>query len=158
MNRETQFSPCRTYRYTLWRQWDKDNPTYAMFIGLNPSTADEVKDDPTIRRCIGFARAWGYGALCMTNAFAFRATKPDAMKAFSQPVGADNDKWIVEMSKNAGIVIAAWGEHGDYQGRAADVLRLVSRVHCLGATKHGHPKHPLYVRASTTPILFLQIP
>ena len=81
-NKTATFSECRKYRYTLWRRWDGLFASgYAMFIGLNPSTADETNDDPTIRRCIGYARDWGYGGLCMTNLFAFRATLPKNMKA-----------------------------------------------------------------------------
>ena len=90
--RETVFSPCRRWRYTLWRDWMDDvleleeragnnSAKYAMFIGLNPSTADETRDDPTVRRCVGFAKSWGYGALCMTNIFAWRDTDPAGMKA-----------------------------------------------------------------------------
>jgi hypothetical protein len=154
VDRQTIFSPCRTYRYTLWRQWDMYNPSYAMFIGLNPSTADEVQDDPTVRRCIGFAKAWRFGALCMTNAFAFRATNPDVMKADPSPVGSDNDHWLVEMAKDAVIVIAAWGVHGAHHGRDVQVARLIKKLHCLGVTKDGHPKHPLYLRRETVPIRY----
>jgi len=81
INKRAAFSPCRTFRYSLWHQWGDDSLGYAMFIGLNPSTADETLDDPTVRRCINFARDWGYGALCMTNLFAFRSTDPSVMKA-----------------------------------------------------------------------------
>ena len=81
MHRRTTFSSCRTYRYVLWRELDAANPRYALFIGLNPSTADEVADDPTIRRCKDFARRWGYGAVCVANLFAYRATKPAKLKA-----------------------------------------------------------------------------
>jgi hypothetical protein len=153
-DRKTIFSPCRTYRYTLWRKWDMYNPTYAMFIGLNPSTADEVQDDPTIRRCIGFAKAWGYGALCMTNAFAFRTTYPSIMKSYPFPVGPDNNHWIFEMAKEAGIVIAAWGIDGAHLGREAEIIRIIKNLHCLGTTKKGFPKHPLWLRKETVPVLY----
>ena len=83
-----EFSPCRTYRYALWRWWDRSRP-YAMFIGLNPSTADEVNNDPTVSRCIGYSRRWGYGGLCMTNIFAYRSTDPARMKAHSAPIGGE---------------------------------------------------------------------
>jgi hypothetical protein len=151
MERKTVFSRHRTYRYTLWREWDQDNPKYVMFIGLNPSTADEARDDQTVRRCISFAKAWGYGGLCMTNIFAFRATKPVAMKAHPRPVGRDNNKWLLKVSQKAGIVVAAWGAHGDHRARSAEVLRLLRGVHCLGITKSGNPRHPLYVRGTTKP-------
>lgn len=94
--RRAYFSPCRKYRYSLWREWDATAETkhegYAMIVGLNPSTADEIHDDPTIRKCINFAQAWGYRALCMTNLFAYRATKPNVMRAAAEPVGPENDE------------------------------------------------------------------
>lgn len=143
------FSPCRRYRYTLWRRWD-DGP-YAMFVGLNPSTADETTDDPTIRRCIRFARDWGYSALCMTNLFALRATDPKAMLADPEPIGAENDDRLFQASREAGIIVAAWGAHGSHRRRDRDVLRMLRHVHHLGLTKSGQPRHPLYLRADSTP-------
>lgn len=148
------FSEDRRYRYTLWRHWGAtERPRYLQVIGLNPSTADEVQDDPTIRRCIGFAKAWGYDALCMTNLFAFRATQPADMKAAADPIGPDNDWWLRECAAGAGLVLAAWGVHGDYLGRAAEVVRWFEGweypLHALGTTKGGHPRHPLYVAGST---------
>src|SRR5207249_5914720 len=106
MHRQTILSPCRQYRYVLWREWDKTNASYVLFVGLNPSTADETEDDPTIRRCMNYAKRWGYGALCMVNLFAYRATDPDAMKAHPQPVGTENDYWIRKMAREAGVVVA----------------------------------------------------
>jgi len=116
MTRETVLSPCRTYRYTLWREW-MGREGYAMFVGLNPSTADERVDDATIRRCVNYAKAWGYGALCMTNLFAFRTVSPVIMKAQPDPVGPDNDGWLVDMAADAGVVIAAWGADGGHRQR-----------------------------------------
>jgi hypothetical protein len=130
------------------------NPSYAMFIGLNPSTADEVRDDPTIRRCIGFAKQWGYGALCMTNIFAFRATDPKVMKAASDTVGPDNDKWLSRCAKDAEVVIAAWGVHGSYLARDEKVLKLIGNVMCLGLTRGSNPRHPLYLLKTAKPQLF----
>ena len=149
--RETILSPCRTYRYALWREWI-GGEGYAMFVGLNPSTADEVQDDPTIRRCIAFAKAWGYSGLCMTNLFAFRATDPRDMKIAADPVGPDNDAHLLALSADAGVIVAAWGVHGSYKGRASAVCKLLPSLHCLGLTKEGHPKHPLYLRKSLTPV------
>ncbi|MCL5098512.1 MAG: DUF1643 domain-containing protein [Candidatus Omnitrophica bacterium] len=143
------FSPCRQWRYELWRRWGSD--PYCMFIGLNPSTADEVNDDPTVRRCIRFARQWGYGALCMTNIFAWRATDPADMKAVPDPVGPGNDAALKRGAAGAGIVIAAWGNHGSHLGRDKEVLAMLSNLHCLKHTKTGAPGHPLYLRATTTP-------
>lgn len=154
MKRATIFSPDRKYRYTLWREWNIYNSTYAMFIGLNPSTADEIEDDPTIRRCIGFAKAWGYGALCMTNAFAFRATDPAVMKSDPLPIGPDNNKWLRRLSKDAGIIIAAWGVHGSFLDRDKAILKLLPELDCLGVTKDGHPKHPLYLPKTAKPQAF----
>lgn len=117
-----------------------------MFIGLNPSTADEIIDDPTVRRCIGYARDWGHVALCMTNLFAFRATSPIDMKAAKDPIGPDNDRILIEMAKGAGIIVAAWGIHGAYRGRDKAVMELIPSVFCLGKSKNGYPRHPLYLR------------
>lgn len=99
-------STCRKYRFALWRIWDESKP-YAMIIGLNPSTADEKEDDPTIARCIGFARSWGYGGLCMANLFAFRATEPADIFAASDPIGPGNDEWLIKLADGAGVVVAA---------------------------------------------------
>lgn len=150
---KTIFSPCRKYRYTLWREWS-EGEGYAMFIGLNPSTADEINDDPTIRRCINYAKDWGYNALCMTNMFAYRATDPRDMKAVDDPIGPDNDKHLINMATGAGVVIAAWGTHGIHNNREAEVLRLIPNLHCLKLTSKGHPSHPLYLKKDITPVLF----
>lgn len=96
----------RTYRYSLWRIWNADKP-FVLFIGLNPSAADENEDDPTIRRCINFARRWGYGGLYMANLFALRATDPSEMKAHKRPVGQGNDDVLLELSKQAGLIVCA---------------------------------------------------
>lgn len=154
IERGALFSPCRTWRYTLWRIWDRDRPLLNV-IGLNPSTATETLDDPTIRRCIGYARVWGYGGYVMTNLFAFRATDPKVMKAAPEPVGRDNDRRIVDVAERARMVLAAWGVHGDHQDRAGHVLRLLAffnvPLYCLGTTQGGHPKHPLYLRRDAKP-------
>lgn len=143
------FSPCRTWRYTLTRIWDPKG-TPITFIGLNPSTADETVNDPTIRRCIGFARRWGYGRMIMLNLFGFRATDPRDMKKAPDPVGPDNDVWIRRLAE--GIeTIAVWGAHGHWLERDHQVLDLVGPVKCLGTTKEGFPKHPLYLRGDVVP-------
>lgn len=152
MNKGAVLSDCRTYRYALWRTWDTNKP-YAMFVGLNPSTADETEDDPTITRCINFAKSWGYGGLCMVNLFAFRATKPDDMKKATDPVGSENDQWLLKLASGAGIVIGAWGNNGAYQGRAEHVKGLVSDMSYLQLNKTGHPTHPLYLKADLKPII-----
>lgn len=152
MQKIATFSPCRTYRYTLWRYWGGLWTTgHAMFIGLNPSTATETKDDPTVRRCIGYAWDWGYAGLCMTNIFAFRATDPAVMKAHPEPVGPENDRYLVEMAARAAIVVAAWGVDGAHMDRGKTVRRMIPHLHCLGLTKDGHPRHPLYLRKELEP-------
>lgn len=155
MIRQTIFSPCRTYRYSLWRECI-GGEGYAMFVGLNPSTADETQDDPTIRRCIAFAKAWGYAGLCMTNLFAFRATDPKDMKAAADPVGPDNNKHIGILAQRAGVVVAAWGANGTHLGRDAEVLAMLDQaLHCLALTKDGHPCHPLYLKKTLIPVLMV---
>jgi len=127
-----------------------------MFIGLNPSTADEIQDDPTVRRCIGFAKRWGFGGLCMTNIFACRATDPIVMLAVPAPVGPENDKYLLECAQSAGLVVAAWGNDGTHLERDKQVLYLLKHqtLFCLGETKLGQPRHPLYVNGKTAPILY----
>jgi hypothetical protein len=144
----------RVYRYELWRRFNAGG-RYVMFIGLNPSTADECHDDPTIRRCIRFAKDWGFDGLCMTNLFAFRATDPKDMKASLFPIGGhENDLTLRCRAESAGLVIAAWGTHGSYQDRASDVMKMVPNLKCLGLTAEGHPRHPLYLKATSKPIPF----
>ena len=123
-----------------------------MFIGLNPSTADETKDDPTITRCINYAKAWGYGGVCMANLFSFRATKPKVMLDAADPVGKENDRWLVELSGKAGLVVAAWGNTGSYMRRSQQVRRILPNLHCLKLNKSGEPAHPLYLKASLRPM------
>lgn len=154
MQKTALFSPNRTYRYTLWRHWGGLWATgYAMFIGLNPSTATETEDDPTVRRCIGYARDWGFAGLCMTNIFAFRATDPAVMKAHPEPIGPENDRYLAEMAREADIVVAAWGTEGSHLDRGEAVKRMIPDLHYLGLTKDGHPKHPLYLRKDLKPII-----
>lgn len=123
-----------------------------MFVGLNPSTADETQDDPTIRRCIAFAKSWGYAGLCMTNLFAFRATDPKDMMVAADPVGPENDGYLLALAGDTGVIVAAWGANGTHLGRDADVCKLLPVLHCLALTKDGHPGHPLYLRKTLTPV------
>lgn len=146
-----QLSKCRKYRFSLWRTWDDTKP-YVMFIGLNPSTADETEDDPTITRCINFARSWGYGGLCMANLFAFRATEPSKMMAAKDPVGKNNDEWLLKSAQHAGIVIAAWGNHGSYLSRSKKVTKLIPNLCFLKMNKSGEPAHPLYLKSDLEPM------
>lgn len=154
MNQSATFSYCRKYRYSLWRQWNGLFLSgYAMFIGLNPM-ADETTDDPTIRRCIRYAKKWGYGSLCMTNLFAFQATLPEDMKIAEDPVGPDNDKTLVQIAEDAEIIIAAWGKHGSYLGRDKVVRALFPQLHFLKLTRDGFPGHPLYLPKKLKPTLW----
>ncbi len=153
MKKDATFSDCRTYRYALWRLWDETKP-YAMFIGLNPSTANETEDDPTIRRCINYASDWGYGGLCMTNLFAFRATVPKVMLSASDPVGAENDSWLQTLAQNAGVIVGAWGNDGGFRNRSSDVMGMLPEMTCLKQNKTGEPAHPLYQPRSATPVPF----
>ncbi len=147
------FSPCRKYRYTLTRIWNGNKPL-ASFIGLNPSTADEIKNDPTVTRCINYAKRWGYGGIIMLNIFAFRATVPKMLKSAAEPIGKDTDVWITAKSQETDLTIACWGTHGEFMDRGKEVLKLLNDFKCLGITKHGYPKHPLYLRNDLEPIDF----
>lgn len=149
------FSPCSKYRYELFRDLGMVGPTLDAVM-LNPSTADATKDDPTIRRLVGFAKAWGHGALRVFNLFAIRATDPRVMLAADDPVGPENDDYIgraLTLAKAEGrYALAAWGSHGGHRCRDFHVThRLVEGVQwkCLGRTHGGHPKHPLYVPSNT---------
>ena len=148
--RSAEISDCKKYRYALWRHWG-EGKSYAMFIGLNPSTADDKIDDPTIRRCMAYAKAWGYDGLCMTNLFAYRATLPDKMKRSRDPVGPETDKWLKKMAKKAGVVVAAWGVHGQFMQRDQEVKAMIQPLHHLRLTKRGYPGHPLYLPKTLVP-------
>lgn len=149
------FSDCERYRYTLTRVWDPDGAK-ALFVMLNPSTADEIKNDPTVERCERRARALGFGAFRVCNIFAFRATDPKVMRAEPDPTGPHNDTAIAEACAWADEVVCAWGTHGAHLGRGAEVETLVRgtgvRPKHLGLSKHGHPKHPLYISYETKPV------
>lgn len=154
---QCDFSTDRVYRYDLWRNWTDGRwvGSYAMFIGLNPSTADEVLDDPTVRRCMGYAYDWGYRSMVMSNLFAFRATDPAVMRAAADPVGPDNDASLIYRAKDAALVVACWGIHGVHHDRAARVRAMLEPVTTLTAlrlTKGGHPAHPLYLPGHLKPV------
>lgn len=148
------YSPCDAYRYGLSREWDSGLPS-VLFLMLNPSTADEFRNDPTVARCEIRARRMGYGAMMVANIFAFRATKPADLKRAEEPVGALNDAVLQSWSQSAGMTIAAWGAHGAHKGRAAEVSQVLpDNAYHLGLTKDGHPRHPLYVSFATQPELW----
>lgn len=137
------------HRYFLSRTWSSAGLTVA-FIGLNPSTADSQNDDPTIRRCVSFAKQWGGSSLWMVNLFAYRATKPSDMITAADPVGSENDVWLDAAITNADIVVAAWGNHGHFHNRGQIVrTKYLEYLKALRVTKSGMPSHPLYIPAST---------
>jgi hypothetical protein len=146
VNGSALFSDCRTWRYSLTRELGGAGTV--AFVGLNPSTADERADDPTIRRCIGFARHWGYARLDVVNVYALRATDPRALRTADDPVGPENDRVLGEVLDEADLVVAAWGVHAR-RNRVQQLATILARVplHALGVTKEGAPRHPLYVRA-----------
>jgi len=141
-----QFSPCRKYRYALWRKWDPRGSAM-LFIGMNPSTADETRDDQTIRKCAGYAKRWGYGGLVVGNLFALCSSDPFKVltaqkKAMGNP---ENDEVLAEMAKATTFTLVGWGRLGEYQRRHEAVLAILGTVHCLKVTKNGQPQHPLYL-------------
>lgn len=162
MKRETIFSDCRKWRYTLWREFTPAHPIiyppkdFVAFIGLNPSTADEKQDDPTIRRCIVFAKDWGFSAMCMTNIFAWRDTLPANMKKSAEPIGERNDELLLKVLQKAKLVVAAWGTHGSHLNRSAKVRIMLKNIavelKCFGVGVDGEPFHPLY-QPKTRPLI-----
>jgi hypothetical protein len=183
-------SACGKYRYKLWREWRgtaKDenwnwyknddgspvvdgagepwgDPKPCAFIMLNPSTADAKEDDPTIRRCVGYAKRWGYDRLEVANLFAWRATDPQVilkmtarLKDNHDPVGPRNSEVVRETAIDAGLIICAWGAHGNHMDQDTQVLGWINdcKLHILRTTKSGHPAHPLYLPANLTPVRFV---
>lgn len=144
------FSEDERYRYVLTRVWTgtRDARRLCAFIGLNPSTADAEKDDPTVRRCIGYARSWGFDGLIMLNLFALRSTDPRALYSEPDPIGTENDARIVEWTDAAERIVVAWGNHGAYMNRGEHVLGMLgrARLETFGLTLAGEPKHPLYLK------------
>jgi hypothetical protein len=147
------------YRYILQRTWG-DPKDLVMYLMLNPSTATEIENDPTVERCQRRALSMGYGSFVVTNLFALRSTDPKALYESNSPIGEYNDKYILEYADKARMVICAWGNHGNYMRRGSEVVDKLSKLyseklHCLKITKIGNPYHPLYVSYKTTPIPFL---
>lgn len=146
MIKSAVISSCEKYQYSLTRNWDV-NLEDVLFVLLNPSTADAFQDDPTVRRCIGFARSWGYGGIEVVNIFAYRTTYPKELKRAIDPIGPANDAYIDEALYRCGMVVAAWGAHSDFSTRREAISKRLDGAFCLGKTKSGAPRHPLYVRA-----------
>lgn len=150
-----EFSPCRKHRYVLWRRWNwQGYANQVMFIGLNPSVANETDNDRTLNRCIGFAKAWGFGGMLMMNAFAIVET--DRKLAMGDPdrLGPGNDEALSYRSSQVGMIVAAWGADCPVE-REQEICELLQRpIHCIEFTKERRPKHPLYIRADAQPQLF----
>lgn len=140
------FSPGRVYRYRLDRTGLLTAGGMVNFIMLNPSTADETSDDQTVRKCIGFAREWGFASLAVTNLFAFRATDPRELRTAADPVGPWNDAIIRTVADQADRIVVAWGALGNYLNRADRVRELLAgrELLCVGLTLGKEPRHPLY--------------
>lgn len=151
MKRDAVLDESKKYRYTLLREWDTLKPRVA-YIMLNPSTADAFIDDRTIIRCIEFAKEWGYGSIEVVNLFAYRVTQAKKLKEVSDPVGDKNDDYINLVASRSNLVIVAWGDNGTLLERDKEVLAKLAKVYCLGITKKGNPRHPLYVRSATKPV------
>lgn len=150
VSQKARFSSCRRYRYSLERSW-QGGKGRVLFVGLNPSTADHKKDDPTIRRCVGFAKSWGYNSMEIVNLFAYRATYPADLWAAPEPVGKFNDKWLRTAQKRCDKTIACWGSIGKFSDRAVDVLKRLEKPYCLKINQTEQPAHPLYLRANLKP-------
>ena len=151
MERSASFDPTGRYRYSLGRRWSAA-PTLAIIM-LNPSQADSRADDPTVRRCLGLAQGWGFGAIAVVNLFAYRSPQPWALRQAIDPVGPGNDTALLTAAETAAQILLAWGNWGSLLGRDRAVLTLLAPVqakcHCLGHNRTGQPRHPLYVpRAS----------
>lgn len=148
------YSDCERYRYSLTRIWSPSGEK-VHYVMLNPSTATEVQNDPTVERCERRARVLGFGGFRVTNIFAWRETDPRKMRVAADPVGPDNDLAILQGAQWADRTIAAWGAHGEHLARGAQVERLLrgtgKPLFHLGLTKQGHPRHPLYIAYSQEP-------
>lgn len=151
------YSDCERYRYALTRVWAEERGR-VLFVMLNPSTATELQNDPTVERCERRARALGFGAFRVCNIFAWRETDPKLMRRAEDPVGPMNDSAIIEACDWAGTIVCAWGTHGAHLERGPEVEHLMRSsgmaLHHLGLTKEGHPRHPLYVAYSEEPRLW----
>jgi hypothetical protein len=144
MSTSAVLSDEREYRYQLLRSWDSEKPTL-VFIMLNPSTADEIKDDPTIRRCVGYAEDWGFGKLIVGNLYAYRTSDPEELNKIENPIGPKNDKYLKDICDKADKVLVAWGANEAVENREVEVAEFLdSELYALNTTKHGHPNHPLY--------------
>lgn len=154
MESNALISSCGQYRHWLKRPREINNPGKgtALFVMLNPSTADHSEDDPTIRRCRGFARDWDCNGLTVANLYALRSTDPKNLWAHEDPVGEMNDYWLKSIAKEHGDIVCAWGSNAksDRVRQFVESMKSIDvRMWCLGVTKSGMPLHPLYIKRDT---------
>jgi hypothetical protein len=155
-NSDAIFSDCRRYRYALWRVWDESKPK-VMFIGLNPSTANETSNDNTITKVVKIAKNNGYGGVYMTNLFAWVTAYPEELKKCNNPLG-ENNYWLITISGMCKDVVFAWGNFKEAQERSKEVIENFSmfiQPKCITQNKNGSPKHPLYCKDESILKLFL---
>ena len=151
MKKKANISDCGKYRYSLERHWGEGNKT-VIFVGLNPSIVDAEIDDPTIRRCINFAKSWGYDRLIMLNIFAYWSTDPKGLLEIEDPIGPENNQKSIKLFAEADLIVCAWGSNKLISGDlmfGSKYLRHNPKLMCLGKTKNGQPRHPLYVKGDT---------
>ena len=146
-----ELSDCGHYRYKLWRVWDAGGEL-CLFVMLNPSTADARNDDATIRRCIDYAKRWGYGGLLVGNLFAYRSTDPTVLQKVIDPIGPANDAALVELHQAATLTVAAWGNTGGLRNRDRAVRRMLAGLSCLRINRDGSPAHPVRLPKNLTPV------
>lgn len=149
VKRSARFSPCKTWRYTLVREWE-EGKRRLLFILLNPSTADAMKDDPTNRRGIDFARQWGFGSVVFVNLFAIRSPDPDLIQKVGDPIGPENGLHIANEVNEANTVVCAWGNKGHFLHQDKKIISHLlhsrhDKIFCLGRNGDGSPEHPLYI-------------
>lgn len=149
MKKSAIVSKDKMYRYELSRSWDSEKP-YVMFIMLNPSTADASKDDPTIRRCINFAKSWDYGGIFVGNLYAYRTTHPKELKQIANPCGSENITHLISMARRSAIVVCAWGNN---KGIPQNITKIFyyKRLYYIEKSVNGTPKHPLYLKGNLMP-------
>ena len=156
IKKDAIFDKTRNHRYLLIRQWEKGTK-FVNFILLNPSTADEKLDDPTIRACITFAKNWGFDGIYITNLFSYRTKSPKELKKANEPIGVKCDNYIKEFAIKSNLIVCAWGNHGTYLNRNKEIIKLLKKIdlYCLGITKKGEPKHPLYIKRTIELVKFV---
>lgn len=153
-NNGAAFSECRKYRYALWRIWDESKPL-VMFIGLNPSTADESETDPTITRVINFAKDWGFGGVYMMNLFCYVTSKPEELPIQDEHDNRVADIWLQHVKKSCSKIIFAWGNFKVAVKRSVEVIKIFPEAYALIINKNGSPRHPLYIKANVEPQLYV---